>query len=156
MNFKCYVSKTSQHLSFGSISFLFYFIARETVTHLSYTMQVIIAVVGTIAVLCIVVFTYFFSNAYWSSPKRSNESLNLIEAPPSIPPTFDLDTLKIQKESIGQGSFGSVYPGSLNDRTVAVKIFPYNTRQYFYNERDIYMLPHMKHPSIPEYIGKKF
>lgn len=120
---------------------------------MSYTVQVLIAVVTTVSVLILGIFAYFFSRVCLANTKRSNESLNLIEAPPPAPPTFDLDTLKIQKESIGQGGFGSVYCGNLNDRTVAVKIFPYAHRNYFFNERDIYTLPHMKHPSIPEYIG---
>ena len=132
------------------------FSARETVPFMSYTTQVIIAVVITISILVIGVFAYFVSRVCLANTKRSNESLNLIEAPPPAPPTFDLDTLKIQKESIGQGGFGSVYCGSLNDRTVAVKIFPHSHRNYFFNERDIYTLPHMKHPSIPEYIGNIF
>lgn len=136
---------------------LFLFIARKTVTHLPYNTQIIIAVVAVVATLFVLISLVFayFSNFCCTNPKRSNESLNLIEAPPPPPLTFDLDSLKIQKESIGQGGFGSVYCGSLNDRTVAVKIFPYVHRQYFFNERDIYMVPHMKHPSIPEYIGKK-
>lgn len=117
-------------------------------------MQIITAVLATLAILFVFIISFYCSHICWTNPKRSNESLNLIEAPPPLPPTFDLDTLKIQNESIGQGGFGSVYCGSLNDRTVAVKIFPHVHRQYFFNERDIYMLPHMKHPSIPEYIGK--
>lgn len=41
----------------------------------------------------------------------------------------------------------------MGDEDVAVKIFPGHYQSYFLNERDIYCLPFMEHPSLLHYYG---
>ena len=48
-----------------------------------------------------------------------------------------------------------VYKALLNDVDVAVKILSTAHRQYYYSERDIFILPHMIHPSIVKFYGAK-
>lgn len=55
---------------------------------------------------------------------------------------------------IGRGRYGTVWKGMVNDRVVAVKIFPAQHRQYFVNERNIYALDLMDSPSLLEYYGE--
>ncbi|GFT27346.1 bone morphogenetic protein receptor type-2 [Nephila pilipes] len=126
--------------------------AQHFLEHIPYHKSIII-------VLCIVVgiavfAVYFLHRTYCTLPKRSNESLHLMEAPPPSSPNFDLDTLKLQ-ESVARGRYGSVYRGSLNDQSVAVKKFVCQDQQHFLNERAIYLLPHMNHACLPKFIGSK-
>lgn len=55
---------------------------------------------------------------------------------------------------IGQGKYGTVWKGIVNDKPVAVKIFAAQNKQYFVNERNIYSLSLMDSPSLLEYYGK--
>lgn len=54
---------------------------------------------------------------------------------------------------LGQGRYGSVWKGTVNEQDVAVKIFPAHYRSYFYNERDIYCLPLMENSALLSYFG---
>lgn len=54
---------------------------------------------------------------------------------------------------IGRGRYGTVWKGLVNDREVAVKIFPAQHRQYFLTERNIYTLDLMENPGLLEYYG---
>ncbi|XP_054724812.1 uncharacterized protein LOC129235146 [Uloborus diversus] len=117
--------------------------------------QLVLIAALIIVLALIIAIGYILSRIYCTSPKRSNESLHLMEAPPP-PPNYDLDTLRIvDDKAIGQGGYGSVYHGSLNEHSVAVKIFSHQNQDFFYNERDIYILPHMDHTSLAKYIGSK-
>lgn len=58
------------------------------------------------------------------------------------------------QEMIGKGRYGTVCKGSLNDRTVAVKIFAQHHHLYYANEKDIYKLFRMDYPFLPRLIGK--
>lgn len=84
--------------------------------------------------------------------KPGLDSAHLMEAPQMQSPTLDLDSLKMQ-EMIGKGRYGSVCKGSLNDHTVAVKIFAQHHHLYYANEKDIYKLFHMDYPFLPRLIG---
>lgn len=66
--------------------------------------------------------------------------------------TYSVDHLKLVS-IVGQGRYGSVWKGIVNDQEVAVKIFPAHYRNYFYNERDIYCLPFMDNPALLTYFG---
>ncbi|XP_042902460.1 bone morphogenetic protein receptor type-2 isoform X2 [Parasteatoda tepidariorum] len=114
-----------------------------------------------IFIIIAVVFASFFSFIVFlwyrfacTVPKRSNESLHLMEAPPPSSPNFDLDTLKIQ-ELCSRGRYGAVYRACLNDQSVAVKRFTHQNQQHFLSERAIYVLPFIEHSSIPKFIGSK-
>ncbi|RWS08423.1 bone morphogenetic protein receptor type-2-like protein, partial [Dinothrombium tinctorium] len=87
--------------------------------------------------------------------KKNLDSVHLVESQTcqsSISQSLDFGNLKIE-ELIGNGRYGSVWKGVLNDQTVAVKIFNCHHKQYFVNERDIYTLPFMDHPSILKFFG---
>lgn len=65
---------------------------------------------------------------------------------------YNVDNLKLIA-MIGQGKYGTVWRGMINEQTVAVKIFPSQHKQYFQNEKNIYSLPLMQMPSILQYFG---
>ncbi|XP_064470619.1 uncharacterized protein LOC135385313 isoform X2 [Ornithodoros turicata] len=115
-----------------------------------YKTIIICSVLGVLAVfgfgVCMA-YRYFVPRE-----KHGADSVHLMEAPQPPSPAFDPECLKIQ-ETIGRGRYGSVCKGSLNDHTVAVKIFAQHHYQYYLNERDIYKLSSMDHPSLPKLIG---
>uniref|UniRef100_A0A336M2V6 receptor protein serine/threonine kinase n=1 Tax=Culicoides sonorensis TaxID=179676 RepID=A0A336M2V6_CULSO len=65
---------------------------------------------------------------------------------------YNVDNLNVVA-MIGQGRFGSVWKGIVNEQPIAVKIFTAHNKQYFYNERDIYSLPFMDNPGLLTYFG---
>lgn len=68
---------------------------------------------------------------------------------------YNVDNLKLCA-MIGQGKYGTVWKGMVNDKAVAVKIFPGQYKQYFVNEKNIYSLSFMDSPSLLEYYGEEF
>ncbi|CDQ88013.1 unnamed protein product [Oncorhynchus mykiss] len=89
---------------------------------------------------------------------------------------MDLTSLELQQESIyvgrwtlwafcidslfdsfiqivGSGHFASVWQGSYQGTTVAVKVFPTWCRQEFTVEREVYGLPHLVHAGIAHFLG---
>ncbi|XP_052870678.1 bone morphogenetic protein receptor type-2 [Anopheles cruzii] len=65
---------------------------------------------------------------------------------------YNVDNLKLVS-MIGQGKYGTVWKGIVNEQPVAVKIFAGQHRQYFLNERDIYTVALMESPSLLTYFG---
>lgn len=65
---------------------------------------------------------------------------------------YNVDNLKLCA-MIGQGKYGTVWKGMVNEKAVAVKIFPGQYKQYFINEKNIYSLSFMDSPSLLEYYG---
>ncbi|XP_055625801.1 bone morphogenetic protein receptor type-2 [Toxorhynchites rutilus septentrionalis] len=65
---------------------------------------------------------------------------------------YNVDNLKLVA-MIGQGRYGTVWKGVVNEQHVAVKIFTAQHRQYFLNEKDIYTIPLMESPSLLTYFG---
>ncbi|XP_058457060.1 bone morphogenetic protein receptor type-2 [Malaya genurostris] len=65
---------------------------------------------------------------------------------------YNVDNLKLVS-MIGQGKYGTVWKGIVNEQLVAVKLFTAQHRQYFLNEKDIYTIPLMESPSLLTYFG---
>lgn len=68
---------------------------------------------------------------------------------------YNVDNLKLCA-MIGQGKYGTVWKGMVNEKAVAVKIFPGQYKQYFINEKNIYSLSFMDSPSLLEYYGEYY
>lgn len=66
--------------------------------------------------------------------------------------SHNVDNLKLCS-MIGQGKYGTVWKGAINQQQVAVKIFPAQHKQYFQNEKEIYLTNLMQHPNILDYYG---
>ncbi|KAM4626599.1 bone morphogenetic protein receptor type-2 [Discoglossus pictus] len=112
------------------------------------TIIVALAFVSVIAVLIVIFF--FIYRMCGGDRKQGLHSMNMMEAATSEP-SLDLDNLKLL-ELIGRGRYGSVYKGSLDERPVAVKVFSFNNRQNFINERNIYRTPLLEHDNIAHFI----
>lgn len=98
----------------------------------------------------------FFSMTYIWCTQSSKQMPELSPLAPSGPGyssnSYNVDNLNVVA-IIGQGRYGSVWKGIVNEQSVAVKIFSYQNKQYFYNEKDIYSLPFMDNPSLLTYFG---
>ncbi|XP_017777239.1 PREDICTED: activin receptor type-2A [Nicrophorus vespilloides] len=68
-------------------------------------------------------------------PKKTDIEMGQPPLPP--PPDYSLNKLKLIN-IIGQGRYGSVWKGIVDDQDVAVKVFPPHHRNYFLNEHDLY------------------
>ncbi|XP_044158579.1 bone morphogenetic protein receptor type-2 isoform X2 [Bufo gargarizans] len=112
-------------------------------------MTVIIALTSVLF-LAVVIAVFFFLYRLFGDRKQGLHSMNMMEAATSEP-SLDLDNLKLL-ELIGRGRYGSVYKGSLDERPVAVKVFSFNNRQNFINERSIYRTPLLEHDNIAHFI----
>ncbi|XP_050306503.1 activin receptor type-2B [Anthonomus grandis grandis] len=91
-----------------------------------------LAVVFTFIVLTVSVTVYYF----WKrKPKKSDLETghHTVESPTD----YSLDKLKLVN-IIGQGKYGSVWRGLIDDQEVAVKIFPSHYRNCFFSEQEIY------------------
>ncbi|KAE8580228.1 hypothetical protein XENTR_v10024366 [Xenopus tropicalis] len=114
-------------------------------------MTIIIAL-ASISVLAVLIVVFFFGyRIFGGDRKQGLHSMNVLEAATSEP-SLDLDNLKLL-ELIGRGRYGSVYKGSLDERPVAVKVFSFNNRQNFINERSIYRTPLLEHDNIAHFIA---
>lgn len=98
----------------------------------------------------------FFGMTYiWclQSPKPMPELSPLAPSGPLYSSnSYNVDNLNVVA-MVGQGRFGTVWKGIVNEQPVAVKIYTAHNRQYFYNERDIYSLPFMDNPGLLMYFG---
>ncbi|KAG8558937.1 hypothetical protein GDO81_017189 [Engystomops pustulosus] len=123
-------------------------ISRPGWEHREMTVIIALASVSVLAVLIAVFF--FIYRIFGEDRKQGLHSMNMMEATTSEP-SLDLDNLKLL-ELIGRGRYGSVYKGSLDERPVAVKVFSFNNRQNFINERSIYRTPLLEHDNIAHFI----
>ncbi|XP_056122765.1 bone morphogenetic protein receptor type-2a isoform X1 [Rhinichthys klamathensis goyatoka] len=106
-------------------------------SHRLYREEAIVAALATVSMVAVlVIFLFFGYRMLRGCGKHSLHTLDILEAALS-PPSLDLDNL-VLLELIGRGRYGTVYRGSLDDRSVAVKVFISSNRQQFTNERLIY------------------
>ncbi|XP_062852927.1 bone morphogenetic protein receptor type-2a [Trichomycterus rosablanca] len=117
--------------------------------HLYREEAILIALASVSVVAVLVVVLFFCHRVLRGHGKQSLHNLNMMEAAVS-PHLLDLDNLKLL-ELIGRGRYGSVYRGSLDERTVAVKVFSSVNRQPFVNERSIYRLL-LEHDNIARFL----
>lgn len=54
---------------------------------------------------------------------------------------------------VGCGNFATVWRGTYNNSTVAVKVFPAGWKHIFTAEKEVYELPLMKHSGIIDFLG---
>lgn len=91
----------------------------------------IIGVIFSIVAFIIGAVSYYF----WKKKPKKSDVENSLSMPP--PPDYSLDKLKLVN-IIGQGRYGCVWRGIIDDQELAVKIFPGHNRNYFFNEHEIY------------------
>uniref|UniRef100_A0A672M1A7 receptor protein serine/threonine kinase n=1 Tax=Sinocyclocheilus grahami TaxID=75366 RepID=A0A672M1A7_SINGR len=104
-----------------------------------YREEAIVAALATVFMVAVLVILLFSGyRMLRGHGKHSLHTLDILETALS-PPSLDLDNL-VLLELIGRGRYGTVYRGSLEDRSVAVKVFVSANRQQFTNERMIYHL----------------
>ncbi|KAB5584626.1 hypothetical protein PHYPO_G00109680 [Pangasianodon hypophthalmus] len=119
-------------------------------TRIVYREEAILIALATVSMVAVLVVLVFFClRVLRGRGKQSLHNLNMLEAAFS-PPSLDLDNLKLL-ELIGRGRYGTVYRGSLDERSVAVKVFSSVNRQPFVNERSIYRLL-LDHDNITHFL----
>ncbi|KAL2080874.1 hypothetical protein ACEWY4_022727 [Coilia grayii] len=111
---------------------------------------IVIALASVSVVVVLIVALFFGYRMLTGNRKQGLHNMDMMEAAASEP-SLDLDSLKLL-ELIGRGRYGSVFKGSMDERTVAVKMFSYGNRQNFLNERAIYRTPLMEHDNIARFI----
>ncbi|ENN78233.1 hypothetical protein YQE_05384, partial [Dendroctonus ponderosae] len=88
--------------------------------------------IGFLAFVAIMIVVIYL---FW---RRVPQKSDLEYGHPMIPPPdYSLEKLKLI-DIIGQGKYGSVWRGIIEDQEVAVKIFPGHYRNCFFNEYEIY------------------
>lgn len=122
---------------------------REPTRHLYREEAILIALATVSMVAVLIVLVFFCLRVLRGRGKQSLHNLNMLEAAFS-PPSLDLDNLKLL-ELIGRGRYGAVYRGSLDEHSVAVKVFSSVNRQPFVNERSIYRLL-LDHENITHFL----
>ncbi|KAG7524461.1 activin receptor type-2B-like [Solea senegalensis] len=72
--------------------------------------------------------------------------------PTPASPLLGLKPLQLL-EVKARGRFGCVWKGQVMNEHVAVKIFPIQNKESWQNERDIFIIPGMRHENILKYVG---
>nr|CAD7439695.1 unnamed protein product [Timema bartmani] len=108
---------------------------------------------GFLFVVAIVTYWSYYNGGF-GKEKPSPDTVHLMENGGGglLLGSYTLEHLKLSV-IVGQGRYGSVWKGSIQDQEVAVKIFPGHYRSYFNNERDLYCLPFIENPSLLTYYG---
>lgn len=112
-------------------------VVPPTVEVLAKTNFNIILWLGLSVCICLVFLIVLLFCVYekWKLPLKLED---VESAEPLPPPTdYSLDKLKLLNV-IGQGRYGSVWRGIIDDQEIAVKVFSSHHRNYFVNEYDVY------------------
>nr|XP_046220074.1 bone morphogenetic protein receptor type-2-like [Oncorhynchus gorbuscha] len=116
-----------------------------------YREETIVIALASVSIVAVLIMALFFGYRMLSGDRKQGlHNMDMMEAADSEP-SLDLDNLKLL-ELIGRGRYGSVYKGSLEEGPVAVKVFTYQNRQNFVNERAIYRVPLLEHDNIARFI----
>ncbi|CAH1127689.1 unnamed protein product [Ceutorhynchus assimilis] len=114
-----------------------------------HSMSIIVWTVLGAVFVCFMIIVGLCMYHFWKkAPKKSD-----IETGRPLPPLpdYSLDKLKLVN-IIGQGKYGSVWRGVIDEQEVAVKIFPGHYRNVFYSEHEIYKIVG-DHPCILKCFG---
>jgi len=111
---------------------------------------VLISILSVLSVAIIILTSYLVYRYCFHPPEPPACNNNNVAIPQS--PAFDIDDLKISC-LISRGHFSEVWKGSLSEQDVAVKIYNNKNKQYYYNEKYIYSLPHMERDCILQFYG---
>lgn len=108
-------------------------------------------------IVCLISAPMILSIIYVAFCKKTENPKVEVTSVASANPKYSSDLLNVDNlklcSMIGQGKYGTVWKGMINEQAVAVKIFPSQYKQFFLNERDIYCLPLMESPYLLEYYG---
>ncbi|XP_042175998.1 bone morphogenetic protein receptor type-2-like [Oncorhynchus tshawytscha] len=116
-----------------------------------YREETIVIALASVSIVAVLIVALFFGYRMLSGDRKQGlHNMDMMEAAASEP-SLDLDSLKLL-ELIGRGRYGSVYKGSLDELPVAVKVFTYQNRHNFVNERAIYRVPLLEHDNIARFI----
>lgn len=127
------------------------FVETRYLTGSRYKMEtIIIALVPLFAVGLIIVILFVAYRLWMNSRALGMPHHHWVEAPPAS--RLDLSSLKLS-DTIRKGRYSEVLKGTLNDREVVIKKFMPPHRQYYYNERNIYLLPFMDHENLLQFYG---
>jgi len=121
----------------------------------SLSQRELFVVLAACSLTLVAVFVALFAiSRHWRDPDKGllSDSVHLMENGHRGNNGQILDHIKLSAV-VGQGRYGTVWTGYLENQQVAVKVFPAAYKQYYYNERDIYCLPFMDHPSLLTYFG---
>jgi len=133
---------------------LILYLSIPAVSHLadpSYKERTIVISLLSVFSLAIIILAIYLVYRYcFNPPSMQTNNNNNVEIPDS--PTFDIEDLKISC-SITKGRYSEVWRGTLGEQDVAVKIYSPVHKQYYYNEKYIYSLPHMDHDNILKFMG---
>uniref|UniRef100_A0A3P8Y1R6 receptor protein serine/threonine kinase n=1 Tax=Esox lucius TaxID=8010 RepID=A0A3P8Y1R6_ESOLU len=123
-----------------------------TSAQLLYREETIVIALASVSIVAVLMVALFCGYRMMSGDRKQGlHNMDMMEAAASEP-NLHLDSLKLL-ELIGRGRYGSVYKGSLDERPVAVKVFTYQNRQNFVNERAIYRIPLLEHENIARFIA---
>lgn len=104
-------------------------------------------------ILVVSMLVFVFYTMCFNSDKSEPELAPLAPSGPGYSANLhNVDNLKLCA-MIGQGKYGTVWKGMINEQPVAVKIFPVQHKQYFLNEKDIYLVNLMDTSNFLEYYG---
>ncbi|RZC38175.1 bone morphogenetic protein receptor type-2, partial [Asbolus verrucosus] len=99
----------------------------------------IVAIVSFVFIMMIALGASYY---IWKRKPKKNDVETGHQHPLPPPADYSLDKLKLLNviEFIGQGRYGCVWRGLIDDQEVAVKVFAAHHRNYFLNEHEMYKL----------------
>ncbi|CAG9856657.1 unnamed protein product [Phyllotreta striolata] len=90
--------------------------------------------------LALTVVIVILSYIFWKMKETNKSDVENCQQPLPPPTEYSLDNLRIMN-LIGQGKYGTVYRGTIDDTLdVAVKVFPAHHRNYFLNEHEMFKI----------------
>ncbi|XP_057702514.1 anti-Muellerian hormone type-2 receptor-like isoform X1 [Corythoichthys intestinalis] len=109
-----------------------------------------VVIVAIVPVVCLAIAAVQWRRVS-QHKKNSQASLHVSPSPHQ---TMQLDVTDVQlQEMVAQGSFATVWRGTYQGSTVAVKVIPATSKQAFATEKDVYELPLMRHAAIIHFLG---